>query len=365
VGRVYTAPALRTTASLLALLWLTASAAAADEWHIGIGPDVFEEAGEAPATRVGGWFDASYEDSDEQPDAGGLNHANLFVDTRWRNLQAFVEGEYERDLDLAGYEEEHQVELEQAYLRWQPSEAFGVRAGRFNTPFGWWVPIHWTILMDSVTPPLYVGKEWVPEQQIGLDFAGRLFPRKLLGPDAEVGWSLFGGYATKGLDQDRTKKFSFGGDLQTRFAQRYRLGVSAYHQKNRKLDDRDELSGVLYGEAGLPFDLTLRSEYVASRRDRVRMGGVRTGLARDAESIYAALRWDAHRLVYLAYRYGYGDDDDEQDLFTTDDRSIHTFTLGILPHRNLRVKLEYSHNEFIDSPRSDFDHWVVSVGGLF
>ena len=196
--------------------------------------------------------------------AGGLNHVNAFVDTRWQSFQAFVEGEYERETDLAGYAEEHQVELEQAYLRWQPSEAFGVRAGRFNTPFGWWVPIHWSILMDSVTPPLYVGKEVVPEQQIGLDFAGRLFPRKLLGPDAEIGWSLFAGYGHDGLDQDRTRGLSFGGDLHTRFAGRYQLGVSAYQQKNPELDDRDELSGVLYGEARLPFDLTLRSEYVRS-----------------------------------------------------------------------------------------------------
>ena len=75
--------------------------------------------------------------------------------------------------------------------------------------------------------------------------------------------------------------------------------------------------------------------------------------------------WDAHRFAYLAYRYGYGDNDEDEELFTTDERSIHTFTIGILPHRNLRVKLEYSHNELIHSARSDFNHWVVSVGGLF
>jgi hypothetical protein len=204
----------------------------------------------------------------------------------------------------------------------------------------------------------------VPEQQIGLDLAGRLFPRNLLGSDAELGWSLFGGYAEKGLDQHRTKGLSFGGDLHTRLNERYLLGVSAYQQKNRKLDDRREQSGVLYGEARLPFDLTLRSEYVRSWRSRVHVGGVRTALSHDAESVYAALRWDAHRFVYLAYRYGYGDDDDEE-LFTTDERSIHTFTLGILPHRNVRVKVEYNHNELIDSARSDFDHWVASVGVLF
>lgn len=345
-------------------MWLSASPAAADDWRVGVGPGVFTEPGDGPATRIGGWVDASYEDSDVQPSAGGFNHVNLFADTRWRSFQAFVEAEYERELDLGGYEEEHQVELEQGYLRWQPSDAFGVRAGRFNTPFGWWVPIHWSILMDSVTPPPYVGKEVIPEQQIGVELAGRRFPRGILGQDGELGWSLYAGYGAEGLDQDRTEGVSFGGDLHLRLAERYHVGASAYQQRNRELDDRTERSGVLYGEARLPGDLTLRSEWVVSRRSRVRVGGATTALSRDADMVYASLRWDAHRLVYLAYRFGYGEDDDEE-LFTTDERSVQTFTLGLLPHPNARVKLEYSHHELVDSARPDFDHWVVSVGWLF
>ena len=355
---------MRATLSLLAILWLAASPAGAEDWRVGLGPDVLSEPGDGPATRIGGWLDASYEDSDKQPSVGGLNHANIFADTRWRSFQVFVEGEYERETDLAGYEDEHQVELEQGYVRWQPSEAFGVRAGRFNTPFGWWVPIHWSILMDSVTPPLHVGKEVVPEQQIGLELAGRFFPRSVLGLDSELGWSLFAGYGQEGLDQDRTEGVTFGGDLHVRLAERYQLGVSGYTQRNRQLDDRRERSGVLYGEARLPWNLTVRSEYVVSRRDHVYEADVLTGLSRDADSVYAALRWDAHRFGYLAYRFGYGEDDDEE-LFTTDERAVHTFTLGILPRPDVRVKLEYSHNELVDSARSDFDHWVVSVGYLF
>jgi hypothetical protein len=350
--------------SLVASLWLTATPAGADDWRVGRGPDVFSEPGDGPATRIGGWVQGSYEDSDEQPSAGGLNYLNLFADTRWRAFQGFVEVEYERETDLAGFEDEHQIELEQAYLRWQPSEAFGVRAGRFNTPFGWWVPIHWSILMDSVTPPLHVGKEVVPEQQIGFEFAGRAFPKSLFGLDSELGWSLFAGYGREGLDQDRTEGVSFGGDLHLRLAERYQLGVSAYQQKNRELDDRRERSGVLYGEARLPCDLTLRSEWVVSRRSRVREAGVLTPLSRDADSVYGSLRWDAHRYAYLAYRMGYGEDDDEE-AFVTDERMVHTFTLGVLPHPDVRIRLEYSHNEMVDSERSDFDHWVVSLGYLF
>jgi hypothetical protein len=351
---------LRARSPLLVCLLLASlpAAAAGGDWRVGLGPDVFADPGDAVVTRVGGWLDASYEDNTREPSAGGLNHANLFLDTRWQSLQLFVEGEYERELALAGYEEEHQVELEQGYLRWQPSDAFGVRAGRFNTPFGWWVPIHWSILMDQVTPPLYVGKEMIPEQQIGLELAGRAFPSELLGPDGEIGWSLFSGYGASGLDQDRTDGLTAGGDLHVRFTERYEVGVSAYHQRNRELDDRPETSGVLYGEARLPASLTLRSEWVVQHRDRV------GDLAQDADAFYAALRWDAHRLFYLAYRFGHGEDDDEEAL-QTDERTIHTFTLGIVPRSDVRVKLEYNVNRFTDSLRPDFDHWAVSVGYLF
>jgi hypothetical protein len=351
---------LRARSPLLAILLLVPPAATAQgaDWRVGLGPEVFEDQGDAVATRVGGWLDASYEDNDREPSAGGLNHANVFVDTRWRSFQLFAEGEYERELELAGYEEEHQLELEQAWLRWQPSDAFGVRAGRFNTPFGWWVPIHWSILMDSVTPPLYVGKEMVPEQQIGLELAGRSFPGEIAGLDSEIGWSLFGGYGAPGLDQDRTDGLSAGGDLRLRLAERYSLGLSGYHQRNRELDDRSETSGVLYGEARLPWALTLRSEWVLQHRDPYEQ------LSRNADAFYASLRWDAHRLAYLAYRLGYGEDDDEEAL-QTDERTIHTFTLGLVPRPDVRVKLEYNVNRFSDAERPDFDHWVVSVGYLF
>lgn len=341
---------------LLLLVPLPAAGQVPD-WRVGLGPGVFQDQGDAVGTRVGGWLEASYEDNDREPSAGGLNHANVFFDTRWRSLQLFVEGEYERELDLAGFDDEHQIELEQGYLRWQPSDAFGVRAGRFNTPFGWWVPIHWSILMDSVTPPLYVGKDMVPEQQTGVELLGESFPGRIGGLDSEIGWSLFGGYGGSGLDQDRTDGLSAGADLHFRLAERYLLGLSGYHQRNRQLDDRSETSGVLYGEARLPWALTLRSEWVHQHRDRV------GNLSPNADAFYASLRWDVHRLAYLAYRFGYGDDDDE-DALETDERALHTFTVGILPHPDVRVKLEYNVNRF-DGARADFDHWVVSLGYLF
>ena len=269
-----------------------------------------------------------------------------------------MEGEYEHQLSLDGYPGEEQAELEQGYLRWQATDALSLRAGRFNTPFGWWVPIHWSVLMDSATPPMYVGNELIPEQQLGLELAGRHFPGNVAGLDSEVGWSLFGGYGSQILGHDHSDGLSIGGDLRLRLAERFLLGASAYRQKNSQLDDHSELNSVLYGEARLPWALTLRSEYVFTHRDPVGQ------LARNAESLYASLRWDAHRLLYLAYRFGYGDQDDTQTL-RTGERAIHTITLGILPLPDVKVKLEYNHNELWNGAGSDFDHWVVSLGYSF
>ncbi len=356
---------MRALRPLVAVLCLAASPAGADGWRVGVGPDVFAEPSDAPATRVGGWFDASFEDSSVRPSTAGFNHVNGFADTRWHSFQGFVEAEYEHETSLDGYRGESQFELEQAYVRWQPSEAIGVRAGRFNTPFGWWVPIHWSILMDSVTPPIYVGEDLVPEQQVGAELAGRLFPHEIAGLDSELNWSLFTGYGAPGLETDRTDGFSVGGDLRLRLAERYLLGVSAYRQRNDELDDRSELDGVVYGEALLPCAFTLRSEYVFSHRDPV------DELKRNAESVYASVRWDAHRLVYLAYRFGYGDDDNEEAardatrVGETDRRTVHTVTLGVLPRPDVRVKLEYDHNRLQGDSRPSFDHWALSVGYLF
>jgi len=337
---------------------LGAGPALAEDWRVGLGPEVFQESDDVVVTRIGGWVEASYEDNDREPAAGGLNHVNGFADTRWESLQFFVEAEYERELDLSGYEDETHFELEQGYVRWQPSDAFSVRAGRFNTPFGWWVPIHWSILMDTITPPLAVGKEMVPEQQIGLELSGSRFPGELLGLESEVSWSLFGGYGAPGLDQDRVDGYAGGGDLHLRLAERYELGLSGYRQRNRELGDRTELSGVLYGEARLPCSVTLRSEWVVQHRDRF------AALSRNADALYASVRWDPHRLFYVGYRFGRGEDDDE-DALQTDERTVHTFTLGFVPRSDVRVKLEYNVNRFTDAVRSDFDHWAVSVGYLF
>ncbi len=338
----------------------TPRAAPASAWVFGRTPAVFQHADDSVATRVGGWADASYRDDDQGGSSLSLDHFNVFLDSRHRAFQLFVEAEYENETDHTGYEEEREVELEQIYARYSRSDLLSLRLGRFNTPFGYWIPIHWSILMDTIEEPLFVGREWLPEQQIGAEVAGRWFPGELAGVQTELDWSLFAGGGSDDLDQDRVRGPAFGGDLRLRLDERWLLGTSLYRQRNRELEDRTEHTTGLYGEARLHERLTLRTEYLHQRREE-RSG---SWWQEDADSVYGNLRWDFLRRAYLNYRYSRGDDDDE-DARDTSKVEIHTVTLGVQPHASVRIKLEWSGHDFRTGDREDFDFWGLSVGYLF
>jgi hypothetical protein len=335
-------------------------AAPSPAWVFGRTPAVFQHADDSVATRVGGWVDASYRDNDQGGSSLSLDHFNVFLDSRHRAFQLFVEAEYENETEHTGYEEEREVEIEQVYARYTRSDLLSVRLGRFNTPFGYWIPVHWSILMDTIEEPLFVGREWVPEQQIGAEAAGRWFPGELAGVQTELDWSLFAGGGSDDLDQDRVRGPAFGGDLRLRLDERWLLGTSLYRQRNRELEDRTEHTTGLYGEARLHERLTLRTEYLHQRREE-RSG---SWWEEDVDSVYGNLRWDLLRRAYLNYRYSRGDDDDE-DARDTSKVEIHTVTLGVQPHPSVRIKLEWSGHDFQTGDREDFDFWGLSVGYLF
>lgn len=329
-------------------------------WVFGRTPAVFQHADDSIATRIGGWVDASYRDNDLRGASLNLDHFNVYLDTRHRGFQLFVEAEYEHETDHTGFDGEREFELEQAYVRFTESDLLSLRLGRFNTPFGWWIPIHWSILMDTIEEPLFVGRELVPEQQIGLEAAGRWFPGRLAGVQTELDYSLYVGGGSEDLDQDQVKGPSFGADLRLRLDERWLLGASWYHQRNREQENRTENGYMLYGEARLHDRVTLRSEYLHQRREP-RSG---SWWKNDIDVLYGNLRWDFVRRAYLNYRFGYGDDDDEDERDTSE-AAIHTITLGVEPLPSVRIKLEWSDHDFEAGDREDFDFWGLSVGYLF
>jgi len=335
-------------------------------WKIGRTTDVFD--GEGWATRVGGWVDASYQDNDaDGPSSLNINHFNLYFDTRFRaangmRWQAFLETEFENEPEARGFEGEREYEVEQAYLRFTASDTLNLRLGRFNTPFGIWTPLHWLILMDTITEPIHEGTRVTPEQQMGAELSGRIFLDEWLAAESELSYSLYAGYGNDSelFDESSGDGFSIGSDIRLRLSERSLFGLSSYRQRRdeESLTRRTELGFMAYGELHPLRPLTLRFEIFRQLRDH----DIGPGLSRNINIGYIKARWDFSDRLYSNYRFNYGDD---EQLGTSDDRQTHTFTLGYRPTPSLRLKLEYANTEFRRTRREDFSFFGVSIGALF
>lgn len=334
------------------------------DWRVGRTTNVHDPADPSlVSTRIGAWFDASYQDNDLDGSTRSFNldHLNFYFDTRWRDrVQLFLEVEFENEPAVTGFGEEREYEVEQIYARYTWGDRMSLRVGQFNTPIGYWTPIHWSILMDTIRPPLHEGYRAIPEQQIGAELSGRLFPGAILGRDVELGYALYGGYGggRDPFEQPGTKGLSHGIDLRLSLEERYLLGATYYVQRNAEQRDRSERNWMLYGEAALPGQITWRTEYLHQIRDRHTL----PSLSPRVHLAYTAVRWDVFEKAYLAYRFDFGDDDTTG---ATIEQHAHTATLGLRPLRDVRIKLEWSHHDFRDSGRKDFQFWGVSVGYLF
>ncbi|MBW2314442.1 MAG: hypothetical protein JRH10_09650 [Deltaproteobacteria bacterium] len=353
----------RATAGLavgaLLLGWSVAAQAETPEFVVGFSPAIFQQRPDAVATRIGVWFDGSWVDNDQKPGSVDLNHFNVLFDTRWKSFQAFLEMEYEREVGRDGGEDEREFEIEQAYLRFRPLDGLSLRAGRFNTPAGIWLPVHWSILMDTIAKPPHAAKSLLPEQQLGLEIGGAVFPEWLRRLDGQLDYALFAGVGNDRLEQSDVEGVTVGADVRLRLREHYLIGATAYRQKNDTAKDRSEHNVLLYGEARFVDTLTFRAEYLHQRRERPRGAA----WAKTLDVGYAKLRWDFARWFYANYRVSYGDDDGEDG--RTDEQLVNTFTLGVQPIPAVRVKFEYAIHDFSGRDGGDFEFWGTSIGVRF
>jgi hypothetical protein len=311
--------------------------------------------------RIGGWADGSYQDTDHRSDeyTFTLDHTNLFADARLDDRwQLFFEGEWEHEADLEGRRDEREWEVEQLYGDVRFTDALRLRIGRFSTPVGHWTPIHWSILVDTIEPPIHERNRLVPEQQNGGRLHGVIFADDWLGLESEFEYSLFGGYAEEGFDAGNADGLTLGSDAALRLAGDYRVGASLYTQENGDEDHRRETSTMLYGEARLPFHLFARAEYLRQRRD----ARTRTGLLRDIDVVYAKLRWDFRDDAYLNYRFEFGEDD---RYGITVDHTVHRVTLGVRPIPRIRLKAEWARHVYASPRIENYHFWGASAGIFF
>jgi hypothetical protein len=64
------------------------------------------------------------------------------------------------------------IVIERAYMEWKPADWFGVRVGRFLTPFGIWNEDHGSPVLIGVDYPQFMNFNLVPIQQLGLEAFG-------------------------------------------------------------------------------------------------------------------------------------------------------------------------------------------------
>ncbi len=315
---------------------------------------------EIDRVHLGGWLDASLRHSDLDDDGTNLavNHANGFLDVRLEDRwQIFVEAEIEYQPDIATLERESEFEIEQAYLKYTVSDALDVRVGRFSTPFGYWNPVHWTILTDTIVPPIFESRRFVPEQQFGVGLSGRRFFEPDGSLELELDYSLYAGYASEIIELGEGHGPTLGADLRLGVVDSGFLGASIYSQQiaTERSHRERETSGVLYGEVSLPANLTLRSEYVIQQTDRV-LGGDSY-----VHGIYGKVRWDLGDWS-LNYRFERSDD---EDLGSKAVQRVNRFTIGYSATPRLRLKAEYARHRTHRARVPDFESFGLWIGVFF
>jgi hypothetical protein len=122
--------------------------------------------------------------------------------------------------------------IERAYLEWKPVDWFGVRAGRFLTPFGIWNEDHGSPVLIGVDYPQFMNFNLVPIWQLGLEAFGSIG----IGEDfrLEYAATIANSDGPSPEYQDLTNMKAFGGRLKLVYAPEpfyFRLGGYAYYSE--------------------------------------------------------------------------------------------------------------------------------------
>ncbi len=77
------------------------------------------------------------------------------------------------------------IEIERAWIEYQPFDFLSIRGGQWLTPYGYWNDDHGSPTIIAVHKPFPIGDAFFPEQQTGLTALGKYF----VGPTA-IGYAL-------------------------------------------------------------------------------------------------------------------------------------------------------------------------------
>ena len=138
----------------------------------------------------------------KEMDGTEVPNGEYFVpEGQWSRTDTYVDYQFEGGTNLGG------VSIERAYLDWKPRDWFGIRAGRYLTPFGIWNEDHGAPVLLTVSMPYLISWNVVPVAQTGLMAFGAFFPSDLIKLEYALTFSNGRGPTESFYDTDDNKAF--------------------------------------------------------------------------------------------------------------------------------------------------------------
>jgi len=318
-----------------------------------------------PSLHFSGWMDGRgmlFDSRENHPAYIDVHHLYLIGDAQlspiWR---AFFELEIEHlvsvqapslnasDGSVDGSVGEFKVDRVYLEAKFFPELLF--RAGKLASPMGLRIPAHWTVLTPVIEKPVFEDNEYVPLKNVGLQAYGTFNKGEL-----QLDYSAFlsNGSEINAPNEPLDNLTGFGAMLQATLHGHYLLGASVYRQRRFAEAGRQEITLLPYLELKLPLRLSLRGEYFHQWREG----------ASPIDAWYFLLQYQVHQLdkVSLTFRISGGVDEKRAG---GGHQTIYTGNISYRPIAAVRLALEFSQHDFLESTGRDYSNAMLWAGVIF
>jgi hypothetical protein len=196
---------------------------------------------------VTSWLDLDFTWDDRPASPGTFDNEHAYfifsgqVNPEWK---AYAELEFERGAELSEFGGTGDILIEQAWADYRRSQYLSVRLGKLLTPAGIWNRNHWDPITETSTSPFIFKNRMVPINQTGVSASGAVVRGRY--ETQYVAYVVNGRGRTEHWADDNGNK-AVGLDLSTGPDRRWRLGLSAYTDKDGTDGNRRQNLGMFYG----------------------------------------------------------------------------------------------------------------------
>lgn len=162
------------------------------------------------------------------------NRTEVYRDGEYRRTRSSASEPFGRTYNLGG------IQIERAYFDVKPKDWFGIRAGRFFTPYGIWNEDHSPTVCLTVLMPFLQILEYVPTAQTGVMAFGELYPADALTLQYAVTLSNGRSPMEAYYDMDDNKALGLRGKL-TVAKRDFKLSVGGYGYYGKYTDWTQEI----------------------------------------------------------------------------------------------------------------------------